>query len=481
MTQMAEGSRITQEKVKACKHSVEGVYRAMMARVQNNEKPELHQRKMCVDDFKMLSLIGRGAFGEVYLCRYKEDKDGKLLALKKLRKEEMVNKNQVMHVRAEQEILQAGERNNWVVNLHHSFQDSDYLYLIMDYLPGGDMMQWLIKELVFSHRATRFYIAELCRAVHSIHHMHYVHRDIKPDNILLEASGHIQLSDFGLCKHFPEKYGFDEELQLNADHPDMHGDATAIADDHKQKQASWRSYNQQRRKMFYSTVGTPGYIAPEVLQKRGYGIACDWWSVGVITYEMLCGYPPFYAEGDAFATCQKILRWKQCLHFPQECNLEANAIDFIRSLLCEPENRLTYEQIKIHPFFKGIDWDDIRSMPAIFKPQLSSPTDTSYFPTFTPEQKEEAERARRERYVNYLLHVKLLCLFLKKKKKKSKIALVVILERRILTTYCFILLIGRIRSQFRRREGRIIHHQHHHHLIFLRTHLRSLPCSACER
>ncbi|KAJ9444632.1 putative serine/threonine-protein kinase ndrB [Diplonema papillatum] len=407
-------SRITQEKVKVCKQSVESMYRNMISRSQNNEKPELHKRKVSIEDFELLTLIGRGAFGEVYLCKYQGeqgDSDTKLFALKKLRKEEMMKRNQVQHVRAEQEVLQAGaERNSWVVNLHHSFQDDEFLYLIMDYLPGGDMMQWLIKEEVFSTTTTRFYIAELCRAVHSIHMMKYVHRDIKPDNILLEASGHIQLSDFGLCKHFPEMYGYDEDNDI-LQSPSPSPAAEISHDEHKQKQASWRN-SQQRRRMFYSTVGSPGYIAPEVLQKRGYGVECDWWSVGVIMYEMLCGYPPFYAE-DPMQTCQKILRWREYLHFPRECNLDTDAEDFIRKLLCEPEQRLAYEQIKEHSFFASITWEDLHSHPPSLQPQLSSPADTSYFPKFSENEKPNPKPAsttlakddpRREDPRNVLFH-----------------------------------------------------------------------------
>ena len=398
-------SRMTQEKAKACKESVENIYRSMLTRVKHNTKPELHQRKRSIGDFELLSLIGKGAFGQVHLCRYKEgaagqtDEEDKLFALKKLKKDEIFKRNQAHHVRAEKEVLQAGaEINKWVVNLHYSFQDADSLYLIMDYLPGGDMMQWLIKEEVFSVPTTRFYIAELCHAVRSVHQMRYVHRDIKPDNILLEESGHLQLSDFGLCKHFPEKYGYDEEgayLTSHMDPQSENGAANLSAqgvnvaqENHKHKQASWRTA-QRGREMFYSTVGSPGYIAPEVLQNKGYGVECDWWSVGVIMYEMLCGYPPFYSE-NVMQTCQKILRWREYLHFPPECNLSVHAQDLITRLLCEPEKRLTYEQIKSHPFFAELDWENVRSMPAAFSPQLRDPTDTTYFPKFSDEDQARA-------------------------------------------------------------------------------------------
>eukprot|EP01062_Namystynia_karyoxenos_P070478 TRINITY_DN65856_c0_g1_i1.p1 TRINITY_DN65856_c0_g1~~TRINITY_DN65856_c0_g1_i1.p1 ORF type:complete len:530 (+),score=189.63 TRINITY_DN65856_c0_g1_i1:101-1690(+) len=397
-------SKITGEKAKVTKSYVEGTYSSMLRRLNEGQKPELHKRPVTIEDFELLKVIGKGAFGEVRLCRKRDDPDGKMLAMKKLRKDEMLKRNQIQHVRAEQQVLCAGaERaqgsgNPWVVELHYSFQDDQYLYLIMDYLQGGDMMQWLIKEEVFSEKATRFYIAELCCAVHSIHQMKYVHRDIKPDNILLDSKGHIQLSDFGLCKHFPEKYGMDEDGKVRhegdltspphaASGSPRPGGARAepqvTSPTAHEKQILWRQ-TQQRRKMFYSTVGSPGYIAPEVLQKRGYGVECDWWSIGVIMYEMLCGFPPFYSE-DPMQTCQKILRWRDYLGFPPECNLSPAAVDLIRKLITDPDERLGFEAIKAHDFFKGepeINWDDMRSMQAAFVPNLRGPLDTAYFPKF---------------------------------------------------------------------------------------------------
>lgn len=118
-----------------------------------------------------------------------------------MKKQEMIYKNKVIQVREERNVLANSEKNPWVVGLQCSFQDQDYLYLVMDYVPGGDLMNLLIKKDIFSHEQAKFYAAEMILAIESIHELKYIHRDIKPDNILIDETGHIKLSDFGLCKH----------------------------------------------------------------------------------------------------------------------------------------------------------------------------------------------------------------------------------------------------------------------------------------
>eukprot|EP01001_Neometanema_parovale_P005455 NODE_1906_length_1566_cov_161.097020_g1813_i0.p1 GENE.NODE_1906_length_1566_cov_161.097020_g1813_i0~~NODE_1906_length_1566_cov_161.097020_g1813_i0.p1 ORF type:complete len:419 (-),score=82.13 NODE_1906_length_1566_cov_161.097020_g1813_i0:200-1456(-) len=364
-------SKITHEKSIVAKEFL-GNYYGKLLRPGSSQTRRL-QKKLTINDFELLTLIGKGAFGEVRLCR-KKGETGPIMAMKKLKKDDMLNRNQIQHVRAERDVLvEASHANRWVVGLHYAFQDADFLYIIMEYLPGGDMMTWLIHKDVFTEDETRFYIAELCLATHSIHQMEYVHRDLKPDNILLGKEGHIKLSDFGLCKHFPRgsDHLFDQGETFGMDH---------LADNltYREKQLSWQK---NRRKMFYSTVGSPGYIAPEVLLKKGYGFECDWWSVGVIMYEMLVGYPPFYSE-DPMQTCHKIVRWAEYLTFPAESKLSSEAKDLIRGLLRDPETRLSFDAIVAHPFFKGIDWKNIHTTPAAFQPQLKSEVDTSYFDKF---------------------------------------------------------------------------------------------------
>jgi len=144
-----------------------------------------------------LAIIGKGAFGEVRVCR--EIKTGEIVAIKKMRKEDMFQKNQIMHVRTEKEILTTA-RSPWVVNLRYSFQDDYFLYLVMDFLPAGDFMSLLMKKDILTEEEAKFYTAEMILAVEDVHKMNIIHRDLKPDNILIDKNGHVQLSDFGLSK-----------------------------------------------------------------------------------------------------------------------------------------------------------------------------------------------------------------------------------------------------------------------------------------
>lgn len=153
---------------------------------------------MTAYDFDPMGIIGRGAFGEVRVCRWKES--GQIVAVKKMKKHEMSSKHQVGHIRAERDVLAFAD-NPWIVELKCSFQDEKFLYLVMEYLAGGDLMTLLMKKDILTEAEAKFYIAELIVAVDSVHKMNYIHRDLKPDNILIDNHGHVKLSDFGLCKH----------------------------------------------------------------------------------------------------------------------------------------------------------------------------------------------------------------------------------------------------------------------------------------
>lgn len=373
-------SQLTKEKCAVTKHILEMKYKGgvlvkkTLERQKENSKESsyaamIKQRKFSTE-FKKIATIGRGAFGEVRLVQ--EKGTGRVFAMKILKKSEMVKKNQVSHVRAERDILSLSQNNEWMVQLYCSFQDDEYLFLVMDYLPGGDMMTWLINKETFTEEETRFYIAELVLAVNSIHQLEYVHRDLKPDNILLDQYGHIKLSDFGLSKTFTEESEESKQILDDSMKSDMKKDSLKT----KEKVVDWKK---KRRKLLISTVGSNGYIAPEVLLKKGYGIECDWWSVGVIMFEMLCGYPPFYAD-DPQETCRKIVRWREFLDFPEDIKLSDNAIDLIKKLLCDAKDRFKdLSDIKNHPFFNGIDWKDIHKEQAPFIPNLKDEFDHSYF------------------------------------------------------------------------------------------------------
>ncbi|KAK8566786.1 hypothetical protein V6N13_002471 [Hibiscus sabdariffa] len=344
----------------------------------------LKRHKICVDDFHLLTIIGRGAFGEVRLCQ--EKKSGDIFAMKKLKKSEMLSRGQVEHVRAERNLL-AEVASHFIVKLYYSFQDAEYLYLIMEYLPGGDMMTLLMREDTLTETVARFYIAQSVLAIESIHKHNYIHRDIKPDNLLLDKNGHLKLSDFGLCK--PLDCRNLSSINENETLDDENLNESMDVDSGKGRR--WKNPLEQlqhwqlnRRKLAFSTVGTPDYIAPEVLLKKGYGMDCDWWSLGAIMYEMLVGYPPFYSD-DPVTTCRKIVHWKNHLKFPEEARLTPEAKDLICKLLCDVDHRLGTsgaDQIKAHPWFKSTQWDKLYEMDAAFKPHVEGELDTQNFMKF---------------------------------------------------------------------------------------------------
>nr|GMD11977.1 serine/threonine-protein kinase tricorner-like [Ipomoea batatas] len=254
----------------------------------------------------------------------------------------------------------------------------------MEYLPGGDIMTLLMREETLTETVARFYIAESVLALESIHKHNYIHRDIKPDNLLLDKNGHMKLSDFGLCKPLDcSNLSPINENEIMND-GNLRGSVNADGNCWNSSHEQMQHWQLNRRKLAFSTVGTPDYIAPEVLLKRGYGAECDWWSLGAIMYEMLVGYPPFYSD-DPITTCRKIVHWKNHLRFPTEARLSLEAKNLICRLLCDAQNRLGSqgaEQIKVHPWFKGIDWDKLYEMNAAYKPEVNDELDTQNFIKF---------------------------------------------------------------------------------------------------
>ncbi|MED6162247.1 hypothetical protein PIB30_068566 [Stylosanthes scabra] len=375
--------RELQRKVQEAQISVEE-REEMMRNLERRETEymRLQRRKVGIDDFEQLTVIGKGAFGEVRLCRAKGT--GEIFAMKKLKKSEMLSRGQVEHVRSERNLL-AEVDSRCIVKLHYSFQDADFLYLIMEYLPGGDIMTLLMREDILSEDVARFYIAESILAIHSIHQYNYVHRDIKPDNLILDKNGHLKLSDFGLCKPLDDKYS---SILENEDFTSQ--ESTSETDGYsaspwlmpKEQLQQWK---RNRRTLAYSTVGTLDYMAPEVLLKKGYGMECDWWSLGAIMYEMLIGYPPFCSDDPRMA-CRKIVNWRTCLKFPEEPKISAEAKDLICSLICDVETRLGtrggIEEIKAHPWFKTVQWDLLYESEAAFKPTVTGELDTQNFEKF---------------------------------------------------------------------------------------------------
>ena len=322
------------------------------------------REKQTIRDYESLAIIGRGAFGEVHVCR--EKKTGKIYAIKKIKKQVLIIKNQIRHVINEQ-IIMSKASTPWIVELKASFQEGDYLYLVMEYLPGGDLMNLLIEKDILTEKEAKFYISELILAIESIHNLDCIHRDIKPDNILIDKNGHIKLSDFGLAKISDKLYEKEDE---------------------KYKNFLKNKSNDKNTKMThnknFSCVGTAYYVAPEVLKKSGYDKDIDWWSVGIILYEMLVGYAPFCSK-ETTEVCYKVLNWKNYLKIPKKIKLSEEVKDLIFKMIKNSDDRLGKngaEEIKKHPFFKDVDWDNIRNSKAPFIPELKNEYDTKYFEKF---------------------------------------------------------------------------------------------------
>uniref|UniRef100_A0A8C7P846 non-specific serine/threonine protein kinase n=1 Tax=Oncorhynchus mykiss TaxID=8022 RepID=A0A8C7P846_ONCMY len=296
-----------------------------------------------LEDFDKVKMIGRGAYGEVQLVRHKASQ--KVYAMKQLSKFEMIKRSDSAFFWEERDIM-AFSNSPWVVQLCCAFQDDLHLYMVMEYMPGGDLVT-LTMNYDMPEKWVRFYTAEVVLALDAIHSMGFIHRDVKPDNILLDQNGHLKLADFGTCMKM------DSTGMVHCD----------------------------------TAVGTPDYISPEVLKSQGgdgyYGRECDWWSVGVFIFEMLVGDTPFYAES-LVGTYGKIMDHKNNLNFPDNVQMSNDTKDLICAFLSDREVRLGrngVEEIKRHPFFTNDQWtfDTIQETVAPVVPELSSDIDTSNF------------------------------------------------------------------------------------------------------
>ncbi|KAM9323612.1 rho-associated protein kinase 1 isoform 2-T2 [Pholidichthys leucotaenia] len=314
---------------------------------------KIRNLRMKAEDYEVVKVIGRGAFGEVQLVRHKAT--SKVYAMKLLSKFEMIKRSDSAFFWEERDIM-AFANSSWVVQLFFAFQDDRYLYMVMEYMPGGDLVN-LMSNYDVPEKWARFYTAEVVLALDGIHSMGFIHRDVKPDNMLLDKAGHLKLADFGTCMK-------------------MNKDGMVRCD---------------------TAVGTPDYISPEVLKSQGgdgyYGRECDWWSVGVFLYEMLVGDTPFYADS-LVGTYSKIMNHKNALTFPDDSDISNNAKNLICAFLTDRDVRLGrngVDEIKRHPFFKNDQWtwENIRDTAAPVVPELSSDIDTSNFDDIEEDRGEE--------------------------------------------------------------------------------------------
>ncbi|KAJ3043510.1 hypothetical protein HDV00_004899 [Rhizophlyctis rosea] len=407
---------------------------------KEKERTRLAREKITPDDFDTLKILGHGAFGVVKLVRSKAS--GDLFAMKVLSKREMIRRNQESHVRAERDLMSdASEWSEWICRLVASFQDEDFLYFVMEYMAGGDLLGLLIREDVFEESVARWYAAEMVLCVEEAHKLGMIHRDIKPDNFLFDANGHLKLSDFGLATdfHWAHDSAYYEEQRrttmtaagINLPHPphphefqlsttttqtiSLSPPDSPPTDRLEEPEKLLQKRDRNRKKMAFSVVGTNNYIAPEVLLGVGYTHSCDWWSLGVIVFEMLYGYPPFVSKTRQ-QTKQKILNWRKTLRFPTQPpydSISPEAKDFISSLICDASDRLGANEssslsrglgseggkveggaegilsrlmregdaraIKAHPWFRGLDWEGLQGARPPFVPELEGEGDTRYF------------------------------------------------------------------------------------------------------
>ncbi|NXK78957.1 CTRO kinase, partial [Amazona guildingii] len=303
---------------------------------------ELRELQPGVKDFEVKSVVGCGHFADVKVVR--EKATGDVYAMKVMSKESLLAQEHMSFFEEERSIL-SQSTSPWIPQLQYAFQDKKNLYLVMEYQPGGDLLSLLNRyEDQLDESMVQFYLAELVLAIHSVHQMGYVHRDIKPENVLIDRTGHIKLVDFGSAAKMTAN------KMVNAKLP----------------------------------VGTPDYMAPEMLTglngdgKASYGLECDWWSLGVIAYEMIYGRSPF-TEGTSAKTFNNIMNFQRFLKFPEDVKVSSEFLDLIQSLLCGQKERLGYEGLCCHPFFTKIDWNNIRNSPPPFVPTLKSDDDTSNF------------------------------------------------------------------------------------------------------
>ncbi|XP_037931063.1 chromosomal serine/threonine-protein kinase JIL-1 [Teleopsis dalmanni] len=307
--------------------------------------------KVNLDHFQILRVLGTGAYGQVYLVRKVGGHDDRqLYAMKVLRKDTVSQKKKTAeHTTTERQVLEAIQQSPFLVGMHYAFQTDSKLYIILDYIAGGELFTHLFKAEHFSEATVRIYIAEVVLALEHLHQLGVIYRDIKLENILLDHNGHIVIADFGLSKIFK---------------PDS---------DHRT----------------HSFCGTLEYMAPEIIRSgaNGHDLAVDWWSVGVLTYELLTGSSPFTVSAEQENAQNEISRRIQKAEPMLPSSLSETVKDFILKMLHkDPKKRLggnnkNATEIKSHPFFKGVDWTELRSKRrrAPFVPTIEQEDDTQNF------------------------------------------------------------------------------------------------------
>ncbi|KAL8908093.1 MAG: hypothetical protein Q9171_005587 [Xanthocarpia ochracea] len=354
------------------------------------ERANLRKRRTRLrqGDFQILTQVGQGGYGQVYLAKKKDTKE--VCALKVMSKKLLFKLDEVRHILTERDILTAA-KSEWLVRLLYAFQDDQSIYLAMEYVPGGDFRTLLNNTGVLHNRHARFYISEMFCCVDALHQLGYIHRDLKPENFLVDGNGHIKLTDFGLAAGMlsPGKL---ESMRIkleevgNISVPFGNPTEQRTADERRE---GYRSLRNREVNYAKSIVGSPDYMAPEVLTGEEYDFTVDYWSLGCMLFEALTGYPPF-AGATVDETWQNLRRWQKVLKKPEYENpnyfLSHRTWDLITRCVNSKSKRFkNINEIYKHLYFAEVDWSKLKEQRAPFVPDLDSETDAGYFDDFSNE------------------------------------------------------------------------------------------------
>ncbi|KAL5627998.1 hypothetical protein BROUX41_002746 [Berkeleyomyces rouxiae] len=368
----------------------ETAYRQMWSKYTGRERAALRKRRVRLrhGDFQILTQVGQGGYGQVFLAQKKDTRE--VCALKVMSKKLLFKLDEVRHVLTERDILTTA-KSEWLVRLLYSFQDDQSIYLAMEFVPGGDFRTLLNNTGVLSNRHARFYIAEMFCAVDALHQLGYIHRDLKPENFLIDSQGHVKLTDFGLAAGMlaPAKI---ESMRVRLEKASETSVPFGKPMDQRtitERREGYRSMRDKDYNYAKSIVGSPDYMAPEVLRGEQYEFTVDYWSLGCMLFEALTGFPPF-AGSTADETWRNLKHWKDVLKRPvwedPSYFLSNRTWNFITTAINSRQERFpNIQEIFNHPYFAEVDWENLRETRAPFIPELDSETDAGYFDDFTNE------------------------------------------------------------------------------------------------
>ncbi|KAL8843685.1 MAG: hypothetical protein Q9176_001893 [Flavoplaca citrina] len=354
------------------------------------ERANLRKRRTRLrqGDFQILTQVGQGGYGQVFLAKKKDTKE--VCALKVMSKKLLFKLDEIRHILTERDILTAA-KSEWLVRLLYAFQDDQSIYLAMEYVPGGDFRTLLNNTGVLHNRHARFYISEMFCCVDALHQLGYIHRDLKPENFLVDGNGHVKLTDFGLAAGMlsPGKL---ESMRIkleevgNMSVPFGNPTEKRTADERRE---GYRSLRNREVNYAKSIVGSPDYMAPEVLTGDEYDFTVDYWSLGCMLFEALTGFPPF-AGATVDETWQNLRRWQKVLKRPEYENpnyfVSNRTWDLITRCVNSQSKRFkNINEIYKHLYFAEVDWSKLKEQRAPFVPDLDSETDAGYFDDFSNE------------------------------------------------------------------------------------------------